>query len=115
MKYPHAEFGIFNYFLIIISGLVLNAVLMETCGISFIMPVSQCDLRLTTQEKGILGAACFLGIITSSHMWGFLADTKGRRCIILPTLIIAFCLSVGSSLANNFYLLASLRFFNGFL
>lgn len=109
------EFGVFNYFLIGICGLILNAVLLETCGISFVMPVSQCDLKLTTQEKGILGAVSFIGIICSSHLWGFLADTVGRRKVIQPTLFIAFLLSIASSFVNNFYLFAGLRFLNGFL
>lgn len=110
-----SEFGVFNYFLILVAGIILNAVYMETCGIGFVLPVSQCDLQLTADQKGILGAATFLGIICSSHVWGYLADTKGRRCIIQPTLLIAFILSVLSTLTNNFYMMASMRFLNGFL
>lgn len=34
---------------------------METLGISFVLPVSECDLRLTTQNKGVLSAIGFLG------------------------------------------------------
>ncbi|XP_031639091.1 synaptic vesicle glycoprotein 2B-like [Contarinia nasturtii] len=109
-----AKFGFFNYVTIFLSGLILNAVLVETCGISFIIPVSQCDLNLTAGEKGILSAVCFFGIICSSHLWGYLADTKGRRKVILPTLFIAFLLSVASSLVQNFYFFATLRFLNGF-
>lgn len=88
---------------------------METCGISFVMPVSSCDLKLTTTEKGILGGVSFIGIICSSHLFGFLADTQGRRKVIQPTLVIAFLLSVASSFVTNFYIFATLRFLNGFL
>lgn len=109
------EFGKFNYFIIFISGLILFAVVMETLGISFVLPVSQCDLNLTTQEKGILSTVAFLGIILSLHLWGYLADTQGRRRIIQPALLVAFCLSVCSSFTSNFYILATLRFLNGFL
>ncbi|XP_031629336.1 synaptic vesicle 2-related protein-like isoform X4 [Contarinia nasturtii] len=108
------KFGFFNYVVIFVSGLILNAVLMETCGMAFVIPVSQCDLNLTAGEKGILSAVCFFGIICSSHLWGYLADTKGRHRVIQPTLFIAFLLSIASSLVQNFYLLASLRFLNGF-
>lgn len=109
------EFGIFNFILIFLSGLILNAVLMETCGISFVLPVSECDLKLTAGEKGVLNAIGFFGIICSSHLWGFLADTKGRRSIIQPTLFVAFLLSCVGSLVENFYIFVTLRFFNGFL
>lgn len=110
-----SEFGKFNYFLILICGMILNAVLLETLGISFVLPVSTCDLNLTTKEKGILSAVGFMGIIFSSHLWGYLADTKGRKRIIKPTLLIGFCLSVCSSLTDNFYVFVILRFLNGFL
>lgn len=70
---------------------------------------------MTTHNKGILSAIALIGIITSSHMWGFLADTKGRRKIILPTLLISFVCTVLSSLVTNFSLFVTLRFFTGFL
>lgn len=95
--------------------MVLNAVYMETCGISYVIAVAQCDLRLTTSEKGILGSVAFFGIICSSYLWGFLADKKGRRRIIQPTLLVAFILSAFSSITDNFYLFATLRFLSGFL
>lgn len=115
IPYNQLEFGLFNYILILVSGMILNAVLMETCGIAFVLPVSQCDLKLTTSEKGILGAVTFVGIICSSHLFGYLADTKGRRRIIQPTLFVAFLLSFSSSLVENFSTFVVLRFLNGFL
>ncbi|XP_036218388.2 niacin transporter NiaP isoform X1 [Bactrocera oleae] len=107
-------FGKFNYLLILISGLILANVLLETLGISFVLPVSQCDLNLTIQERGILSAIGFAGIISSSHLWGFLADTTGRRNIIRPTLLLGFVVTVLSSFATNFWLMVILRYINGF-
>lgn len=108
------EFGKFNYILIGISGMVLAASLFETLPISFILPVI-CELNLTSSEKGLLSAISIFGIITSSHLWGFLADTKGRRRIIIPTLFLSFTCTVLSSFASNFTGLIILRFFTGFL
>ncbi|XP_049310054.1 synaptic vesicle glycoprotein 2B [Bactrocera dorsalis] len=107
-------FGKFNYLLILISGLILANVLLETLGISFVLPVSQCDLNLTIQQRGILSAIGFAGIISSSHLWGFLADTTGRRNIIRPTLLLGFVVTVLSSFATNFWLMVILRYINGF-
>lgn len=78
------------------------------------MPVAN-ELHLTASQKGILGACSFIGIICSSHLFGYLADTVGRKKIIQPTLMIAFFLAVCSSFTDNFYIFASLRFLNGFL
>lgn len=110
-----SDFGLFNYTMIILCGMISTTVFVETCNVAYIIPVSECDLNLSSGEKGILSAVSFLGIILSSHLWGYLADTKGRRCVIMPTLLIAFLLSCASSLVQNFYLFVSLRFLNGFL
>lgn len=107
-------FGKFNCLLIFISGLILANVLLETLAISFVLPVSQCDINLTIQERGIMSAIGFAGIIMSSHLWGFLADTRGRRKIIRPTLLIAFVITFFSSFSNDFWSLVILRFLNGF-
>lgn len=95
--------------------MVLFAVAMETCGISYVLPMSECDMNLSTSDEGILTAVPFAGIICSSHLWGFLADTKGRRRVLQPTLLAAFLISVASSFVQNFYLFTTLRFLNGFL
>lgn len=108
-------FGKFNYFLVILSGAVLSTVLLETLGISFILPIAECDLKLTTKDKGMLSAIAFMGIIASSHLWGFLADTRGRRMVIMPTLFISFFITIVSSFVKSFWLFTVLRFFSGLL
>ncbi|KAG4075533.1 hypothetical protein HA402_003358 [Bradysia odoriphaga] len=71
-------------------------------------------MELTTQDKGVLSAIGFGGIITSSHLWGFLADTTGRKKVILPALLLSFTFTVLSSLTQNFWTLVVLRYLNGF-
>ncbi|XP_058058028.1 synaptic vesicle glycoprotein 2B-like [Anopheles bellator] len=108
------RFGIYNLCLIAISGTILASVLLETLGISYVLPVAECDLLLTTKEKGVLSAISFAGIISSSHLWGFLADTQGRRAVILPTLFLAFTSTVVSSFTTSFWLITTMRFLTGF-
>ncbi|GAB0095766.1 synaptic vesicle glycoprotein 2B-like [Sergentomyia squamirostris] len=107
-------FGKFNCFLILVSGMNLAAVLLETLGISFVNPVAQCDLELTNRDKGVLSAIAFVGIIISSHLWGFLADTLGRRAVMMPSLFAAFISTFLSSFTTNFWVFAVLRFLTGF-
>lgn len=109
------EFGKFNYVLIILTGGILGCVFLETVCINVILPVAECDLKLTSQGKGLLSAIGFIGLICSSHLWGFLADTRGRKTIIVPTLFIAFGITIVSSFTQSFWLLVVLRFLNGFL
>lgn len=107
-------YGKFNYFLIFISGVILTAALLETLGIGYVIPVV-CELNLTVNEKGILGGITLVGTVASLHLWGILADTKGRRKVILPTLFLSFICTTLSSLATNFPLLIILRLLSGFL
>lgn len=108
-------FGKFNWILIILSGAILSAVFLETVSINMILPVAQCDLQMTNQDKGLLSAVGFVGIILSSHLWGFLADTRGRKKIIVTSLFIAFSTTIISTFTQSYWLLVVLRFVNGFL
>lgn len=87
----------------------------ETVSIVYVLPVLRCDLDVTTKQKGILAGAGFFGVLSASHLWGFLADTKGRRRVIQPTLFVAFSISLIGSFVENFYVFAALRYLNGFL
>lgn len=115
MRYHFLEFGFFNYILMINGGMIMSALVMEKVGITYIFPVSQCDLNLTHTQKGVLGAAGYFGIICSSHLWGYLADTKGRRRVIQPTLLATSIATITASFVQNFYFLTILRFLTGFL
>lgn len=108
-------FGKFNYIVITLTGIALACVFLETVTINVILPLAQCDLDLSTQDKSMLSSIGFVGIILSSQLWGFLADTKGRKTVIIPTLFIASFLSLASSFAKSFWLLLFLRFLNGVL
>jgi MFS transporter, VNT family, synaptic vesicle glycoprotein 2 len=108
-------FGKFNYGLIVLTGAILGCVFLETVSINFILPVAQCDLNLTNRDKGVLSGVAFMGIIVSSHLWGFLADTRGRKTVIVPTLMVAFVISMISSFTKSFWVLVVLRFLTGIL
>lgn len=49
----------------------------------------------------------------TSHLWGFLSDTYGRRKILIVASLSAFGASVLSSLAVNLFQMASFRLLNG--
>lgn len=109
------KFGKFNYILIAVAGGVMACSFIELTCVTFILPLAECDLDMSSTDKGILSSVGYLGVILSSHLWGFLADTKGRRSTLIPSLLIAFVITVLSSLANSFWLLVFLRFINGCL
>ena len=108
-------FGKFNYILIALAGGLMACGFLELTSVNFILPVAQCDLNLTTSDKGILSAIGYVGLIFSSHLWGFLSDTKGRRKTLIVSLLMAFLITFASTFVNSFWLLVLLRFLNGFL
>lgn len=100
------------------------------------MPAAQCDLKLTSTDKGILSTAVFLGkfflflyltkpyitsyynylgIMVSSHLWAYIADTRGRLRICIATMTISTCFTISTAFVSNFWLLTLLRFLTGFL
>lgn len=109
-----AGFGKFNYILIVLSGSILAASFVDIGAVNLILAISQCELELTNVHKGILSSIGYVGIILSSHMWGFLADTQGRKKIIVPALIMSFIFTVISSTAKSFWVLVLFRFLHGF-
>lgn len=108
-----AGFGRAHVFLVILSGFSIMASINEAMGMSIILPASQCDLGLDPGEKGMIGGAVFLGVMTSSYFWGYQADTRGRQFVLKYALIATSICSVISSFANDFASLLVMRFITG--
>lgn len=90
-------------------------VIVETMEMMYIIPAAQCDLDLGLTEKGILSSVNYLGVFTTSHLWGFIADTKGRRKVILISLLMSFLFSLLSSISPNAWIFILMRYLNGIL
>ncbi|KAJ8956223.1 hypothetical protein NQ314_006756 [Rhamnusium bicolor] len=108
-------FGKFNLFVLLATGLCLMCVIIETMCAMFIIPAAQCDLNLNLTEKGLLYSISFFGVVSSSHLWGFIADTKGRKKVLLISLVSSAVVSFICSVVSMPWLFIFLRFINGFL
>lgn len=108
-------FGRSQIFISIAITLVLFTVINETMGISFIIPAAHCDLKMSTSDKGILSGSTFAGFIVSSMVWGYLADTRGRRLVMLHALVYATLSTVAAMFAPSFVIFTICRFFTGVL
>lgn len=92
----------------------MGTVLENVC-VSYILPYAKCDLKLTTSEQGLLSSISFLGIVCTSHFWGFLADTIGRRKVMRIAAFFGFVFSFLSAFAMNTTMLIVFRFLSGAL
>lgn len=50
-------------------------VVVENVNIGFVLPYVRCEMDISTAEQGLLNSVGYIGIVLSSHFWGFLADT----------------------------------------
>ncbi|XP_017020359.1 synaptic vesicle glycoprotein 2C [Drosophila kikkawai] len=108
-----AGFGIFNLILLFVSIPAQSAAIFESSSMSYILPVAECDLRLTLEDKGVLNAVAYAGMTISAIAWGYLADTKGRKKILYWGYLIDAVCVFGSALSQNFTMLVVFKFLGG--
>ncbi|KAH8382697.1 hypothetical protein KR009_004840, partial [Drosophila setifemur] len=108
-----AGFGLFNLMLLIVSIPAQSAAIFESSSMSYILPVAECDLRLTLEDKGVLNAVAYAGMTISAVAWGYLADTKGRKKILYWGYLVDAVCVFGSALSQNFIMLVVFKFLGG--
>ncbi|XP_058794888.1 synaptic vesicle glycoprotein 2B-like [Phymastichus coffea] len=107
-------FGKFHFMLLAISGLIYMDTAVGVTILSFVLPAAQCDLQMDSTSKGWLTAAPMLGMVIGSYIWGCLADTKGRKIVLIATLLMDGIVGILSSFVQYFWVFLVFRFFNGF-
>ncbi|XP_059219149.1 synaptic vesicle glycoprotein 2C [Stomoxys calcitrans] len=110
-----AGFGLCNLLLLLAAIPAKLAIVFSTTTMAYILPIAECDLKLSLFNKGVLNAVTFAGMISSAIVWGYLADTQGRKKILawglLADALCVFC----SSLSQNFAMLVTFKFFGGLI
>ncbi|KAH8267624.1 hypothetical protein KR018_009088, partial [Drosophila ironensis] len=76
-------FGLFNIFVLFSAVTCLSAMVFSASSLSYVMPSAECDLDLTLFQKGMINAVTYAGMILSAVPWGFVADTLGRRIVLV--------------------------------
>ncbi|XP_045469451.1 synaptic vesicle glycoprotein 2C-like isoform X2 [Harmonia axyridis] len=107
-------FGKFHFTLLTVCGLIYLNTAIGITIISFVLPSATCDFQMSSSDKGWLTAAPMLGMVIGSYFWGCLADTKGRKTVLIGALIMDGICGILSSLAQVYWLFMLFRFFNGF-
>ncbi|XP_041980931.1 synaptic vesicle glycoprotein 2B-like isoform X2 [Aricia agestis] len=106
-------YGRFHYLLLAVCGLVSTSEEMDVISMSFILPSAQCDLDLTTQTKGWLNSIIFIGMMFGAYAWGSIADTLGRKRVLIAISVVNALAIVASSFTQNYELFMLFRFING--
>lgn len=77
-KISDQEFGKFHYCLIFISGIFMTSVFWETMGVSYALPVAECDLNITSKQQ--------YGIVSGVWYGGMYAMTSSVESVDLSTI-----------------------------
>ncbi|XP_073687842.1 synaptic vesicle glycoprotein 2B [Garra rufa] len=108
-----AGFGLFHWLLLVVCGWANASDAVEILCVSFLLPTARCDLHLTSSDMGLLTASIFLGMMVGGYVWGYLADRRGRRSVLVVSLAVNGTFGAVASLAPTFWLFLLLRFFSG--
>lgn len=54
------------------SLLYFKGVVMESLNMAIVLPAAKCDIEITTTEQGLINAVGFIGVVLTSHFWGFM-------------------------------------------
>ncbi|KAL4005444.1 hypothetical protein ACER0C_005157 [Sarotherodon galilaeus] len=108
-----AGFGLFHWLLLVVCGWANASDAVEILCVSFLLPTARCDLGLSSSDMGLLTASIFLGMMVGGYMWGYLADQKGRRRVLIVSLTVNGLFGGLASLAPWFWLFLLMRFISG--
>ncbi|XP_061704336.1 putative transporter svop-1 [Cydia pomonella] len=110
-----ADFGLYSYINTICSGVAIISMACLVYGTTIIVPASACELQTTRAQQGLLVAAPVVGLIIGATLWGYLGDTRGRRKMLLVSLLSSAVLNALSSISVNWVMLMLLQFFTALL
>lgn len=109
-----AGFGLFNILLLLVAVPAAMGTVYETSTMSYILPSAECDLKLSLLDKGILNAITYAGMISSAIFWGYVADTKGRRKLLIFGYLADTICVLGGALSQNVVQLMIFKYLGGF-
>ncbi|GLV32007.1 uncharacterized protein CBL_07766 [Carabus blaptoides fortunei] len=110
-----AGFGKYNLMLLIVTLPSAVSSIFATTAMSFIMLEAQCDLDLSLEDKGLLNAITYMGMITSAFAWGIVGDTYGRRTVLLYSYSFDSIFCFLGSFSTQKWMLILAKYCSGFV
>ncbi|GBP21610.1 RNA-directed DNA polymerase from mobile element jockey [Eumeta japonica] len=101
--------GRYNVLLLAVCSVISNGVGLDMFGFGVISEVAACDLHLTMTQRGVLVSMPFAGLLFS-YVWGYAADTRGRRRCLMCSTGVSFVCAVLSSFSPTWYIMALFKF-----
>ncbi|MCI1985980.1 MAG: MFS transporter [Lactobacillus sp.] len=86
---------------------------MDVALLSFIMPLLKTEWQLSATQLGLVGAMTSIGMILGAVACGRLADTYGRKPVLMGTLILFSLSNLALAFAPNVGWFMAIRFVTG--
>ncbi|KAJ0177586.1 hypothetical protein K1T71_006459 [Dendrolimus kikuchii] len=103
-------FSKFNLLMFLLCSSIIVGMGFEVFSVSYLVPASVCELGTSSTQQGLIAGIPLTGVIMTSHFWGYLADTRGRRKILALSMSIGFLAGALAAFSPNWIVLAILKF-----
>ena len=107
------HWGRFNLKVLLLCGWAVSSDAIEVLSVSFLLPNAECDLEMTSSDKGWLNSMVFFGMLIGGYVWGALSDLKGRRDVLILSLLVNGFGNLMSSVSKVYWLFLLCRFVSG--
>lgn len=111
--FKYEGIGKFHYIILTVAGIASLMMVLENQSMAYALPLAKCDMQITTSEQGLISTVVYIGVLLSSHFWGFMTDTWGRVRTVRLTLLLTCIASAASSMAWQTWMLIVARLFIG--
>ncbi|XP_043489592.1 synaptic vesicle glycoprotein 2B-like [Polistes fuscatus] len=106
-------YGKFNYLLLLAVLPASFASIFSSSSTAYVLPSAECDLELTMIDKGLLNSMSFAGMISTNFLWGFMADTYGRKRIMFYGYMLTGLITLATCFSHRSWLLILFKFLEG--
>ncbi|XP_012270503.1 synaptic vesicle glycoprotein 2B isoform X2 [Orussus abietinus] len=107
-------YGRFHYGFLLLCGMIFLCAGCQNGVNAYILPSAECDLKMTSEQKGLLIVAFLVGGVLSAIVWGVLGDAYGRKNILVGTLLADSAVNLVASFSQSFKVLLIFRVISGF-
>ncbi|KAJ8724649.1 hypothetical protein PYW08_016123 [Mythimna loreyi] len=83
-------FSRYNLYTFMLCGSIIIGMTFEIFSVSYLVTASTCELGTSSTQQGLVACVPLIGTIAMSHVWGYHADTKGRRKILIISMTLTY-------------------------
>lgn len=103
-------YGKFNLLTFLLCGSIIMGMAFELFSVAYLVPGSACELITTSSQQGLMAAVPLIGVIATSHFWGYLADTRGRRKVLCFSMTLSFVTGALAAMSPDWITFSILKF-----